>query len=68
MADIQESKESLSESLQQVISLLDKHKLIEGLVHKQEMAKHDLVESIVHKQNVSELQKNVDLLHPADVA
>ena len=68
MADIQESKESLSESLQQVISLLDKHKLIEGLVHKQEMAKHDLVESIVHKQNVSELQKKLDLLHTADVA
>lgn len=68
MADIQESKESLSESLQQVISLLDKHKLIEGLVHKQEMAKHDLVESIVHKQNLSELQKKLDLLHTADVA
>ena len=68
MADIQESKESLSESLQQVISLLEKHKLIEGLVHKQEMAKHDLVESIVHKQNLSELQKKLDLLHTADVA
>lgn len=68
MADIQESKESLSESLQQVISLLDKHKLIEGLVHKQEMTKHDLVESIVHKQNLSALQKKLDLLHTADVA
>ena len=68
MADIQESKESLSESLQQVISLLEKHKLIEGLVHKQEMAKHDLFESIVHKQNLSELQKKLDLLHTADVA
>ncbi len=68
MADIQESKESLSESLQQVISLLDKHKLIEGLVHKQEMPKHDLVESIVHKQNINELQKKLDSLHTADVA
>ena len=68
MADIQESKESLSESLQQVISLLEKHKLIEGLVHKQEMAKHDLVESIVHKQNLSKIQKKLDLLHTADIA
>lgn len=68
MADIQESKESLSQSLQQVIALLDKHRLIEGLVHKQEMVKHDLVESIVHKQNVHELQKKLDLLHTADVA
>ncbi len=68
MADIQESKESLSENLQQVISLLDKHKLIEGLVHKQAMPRHDLVESIVHKQNLNELQKKLDSLHTADVA
>lgn len=68
MADIQESKESLSESLQQVIALLEKHKLIEDLVHKQDMPKHDLIESLVHKQNLIELQKKLDLLHPADVA
>lgn len=68
MADIQESKESLSENLQQVISLLDKHKLVEDLVHKQEMPKHDLVEAIVHKQNINELQKKLDSLHTADVA
>lgn len=52
------SKESLGESLRQVIALLDKHRLLEGLVHKQDMPKHDLVEQLVHKQNVSELQKN----------
>lgn len=68
MVDNQESKESLSESLQQVIALLEKHRLVEGLVHKQDMPKHDLVESLVHKQNLSELQKKLDLLHPADVA
>lgn len=68
MADIQESKESLSESLQQVIALLEKHKLIEDLVHKQNMPKHELIESLVHKQNLIELQKKLDLLHPADVA
>jgi len=62
------SKESLGESLQQVIALLDKHKLVEGLVHKQDMPKHDLVERLVHKQNDSELQKKLDALHPADVA
>lgn len=68
MSDKQEIKESLSESLQQVISLLEKHKLVESLVHKQDMPKHDLVESLVHKQNISELQKRLDVLHPADVA
>jgi magnesium transporter len=68
MAEIQESKESLQESLQQVISLLNKHKLVEGLVHKQDMPNQSLVESLVHKQNIAELQKKLDALHPADVA
>jgi magnesium transporter len=64
----QDIKESLQETLQQVITLLNKHKMIEELVHKQEMPKHALVESLVHKQNLVELQKKLDLLHPADVA
>lgn len=68
MADTQESKESLQESLQQVIALLNKHRLVEELVHKQDMPRHDLVESLVHKQNLNELQKKLDELHPADVA
>lgn len=72
MSDRQEvkeiPKESLSESLQQVISLLEKHRLIEDLVHKQDMPKHALVEQLVHKQNLIELQKKLDALHPADVA
>jgi magnesium transporter len=68
MVDNQDSKESLSESLQQVISLLDKHRLVESLVHSQQMPNHELVESLVHKQNLQELQKKLDALHPADVA
>jgi len=68
MAEIQESKESLQESLQQVIALLNKHKLVEGLVHKQDMPKQALVETLVHRQNLAELQKKLDVLHPADVA
>lgn len=68
MAENTEAKESLSESLQQVIALLDKHRLVESLVHKQDMPKHDLVELLVHRQNLNELQKKLDVLHPADVA
>ncbi|MCB4810228.1 magnesium transporter [Methylovorus menthalis] len=68
MADIQESKESLQESLQQVITLLSKHRLVEDLIHKQDMPKQQLVETLVHKQNLAELQKKLDTLHPADVA
>ncbi|MFD0913603.1 magnesium transporter [Methylophilus luteus] len=65
---VSESKESLSETLQQVINLLGKHKLVEHVVHKQDMPNHGLVESLVHKQNLNILQHKLDQLHPADVA
>lgn len=68
MAETQDSKESLSKNLQQVITLLEKHRLVEELVHNQSMHNHDIVESLVHKQNLVELQRKLDLLHPADVA
>ena len=74
LPEVKESlKESLGESLQQVISLLEKHKLVENLVHKQAVAKHDqpkqdLVELLVHKQNLRELQKKLETLHTADIA
>ncbi len=68
MADNDQIKESLQESLQQVIHLLNKHRLVEELVHKQDMPKHDLVETLVHKQNLAELRTKLDELHPADVA
>ncbi|MBU3737253.1 MAG: magnesium transporter, partial [Methylobacterium sp.] len=68
MAEAQQSKESLQQSLQQVIHLLNKHRLVEELVHKQHMPRHQLVESLVHKRNVFELQHKLDELHPADVA
>ena len=68
MTEIQDTKESLSESLQQVIALLDKHRLVESIVHKQDMPKHDLIESLVHQQNLSELRRKLDVLHSADVA
>lgn len=68
MSENEQSKESLQESLRQVIELLNKRKLVEELVHKQDMPKHDLVEGLVHKQNLVKLQKKLDELHPADVA
>jgi magnesium transporter len=61
-------KESLQESLQQVVDLLNRQRLVENLVHKQDMPRHELVENLVHKQNLAELQLKLDKLHPADVA
>lgn len=60
--------QSVQEALEQVRTLLQKHRIVEGIVHKQDMPRHELVESLVHKQNLAELQKKLDKLHPADVA
>ncbi len=68
MTDKKDSKDSLIVLLEQVVSLLEKHRLIENLVHKQEMPKHELVESLVHRQNKIQLQTILEKLHPADVA
>lgn len=68
MSDRQDLKESLSETLQQIITLLEKHKLVENIVHRQDMHNHELVEGLVHKQNKIELQQKLEHLHPADVA
>jgi len=68
MTDINDAKESLSETLEQVVSLLEKHQLVEDLVHKQAMPKHELVESLVQRQNRIALQNILAELHPADVA
>ena len=58
----------VEDSLRLVMDSLARHKLVEELVHKQDMPRHELVESLVHKQNLADLSKKLDGLHPADVA
>ncbi len=62
------TQESLQESLQQVLLLLDKHKMLVELAHKQESPNQGLVKNLVHKQNLIELRKKLDTLHSADIA
>jgi magnesium transporter len=54
--------------LKEVQQLLSRHRLVEDLVHRQDMPRHDLVESLVHKQHLAELQHKLDSLHSADIA
>lgn len=63
-----QAHEPVEDSLKQVMDLLARHKLVESLVHKQDMPRHELVESLVHKQNLAELSQKLETLHPADVA
>jgi magnesium transporter len=68
VANKRKRTESVQEALEQVRELLHKHRIVESLVHEQQMPRHELVESLVHKQNLAELQRRLDKLHPADVA
>ena len=60
--------EDLREDLREVQDLLRRHRIVEGLVRRQEIPGHELVESLVHQQNVAELRAKLDLIHPADIA
>jgi magnesium transporter len=70
MSEVRETPapESVQEHLHEIQALLDKQRLVEELVHKQQMPRHELVETLVHKQHLAELQKRLDQLHPADIA
>lgn len=63
-----EHEEDLQHRLREVQALLARHRVVEDLVHRQEMPRHELVETLVHKQNVAELQNKLDAMHSADVA
>jgi magnesium transporter len=60
--------DDVQQHLREVQELLARQKLVEDLVHRQDMPRHDLVESLVHKQHVVELRTKLDALHPADIA
>ena len=68
MAELDETRPGVHDSLRRVSELLHKHELVESLVHRQEGPRQELVESLVHKLHFVELQKLLDAQHPADVA
>jgi len=60
--------DELQAHLEEVQALLGKHRLVEELVHRQEMPRHELVEDMVHKQHLQQLHVRLDKMHPADIA
>jgi magnesium transporter len=60
--------ESVQDHFATVKDLLNRQKLVENLVHRQEMPRHDLVESLVHKQNLVELERLLDKLSTTVIA
>lgn len=60
--------DELQAHLEEVQSLLGKHRVVEDLVHRQEMPRHELVEDLVHKQHLQQLHARLEKMHPADIA
>lgn len=55
-------------SLRTVQDLLSKHRLVEEMLHKQDMPRHELVESMVQKQHLVELRSQLARMEPAEIA
>ena len=54
-------------SLQTVLDLLGKQKIIEDMVRTQASRQHDLVETVVHRQHLAELQTVLSRQSPAEI-
>lgn len=60
--------ESIQESRAKVKGMIERHKLVEDLVHRQDMQRHDLVEGMVHRNNLSELSRLLEKLETQAIA
>ena len=55
-ARLRPSPHRIEDHLRQIVKLLEKHRLVEGLVGRDRASpRHDLVESLVHRQHLAEL-------------
>ena len=68
MKNERERKESLSIVIEQINNLLEKHKIVETLVEKQDAPKQKIIKNLVNKQNINKLERLLVNLHPADIA
>lgn len=62
------SEARLQESLAEITRLLDRHRVLKTLTHRQEGPRHDIIEGLQHRQNLAELDKRLRTMHPADIA
>jgi magnesium transporter len=60
--------DDVQQHLREVQELLARQKVVEDLVHRQDMPRHELVENLVHKQHEASLRAKLDELHLADIA
>ena len=62
------SERRLAVSRDEIVRLLDRHRVLEAMAHQQDSPKRDLLEQLQHKQNVAELPSGCETMHAADIA
>ena len=62
------SRQAVHELQDEVVRLLERHRVLTSLASRQQTRRHDLLEQMQHRQNLVELQRHLRLQHPADVA
>ena len=62
------SEAGLQRNLAEITRLLEKHRVLESLTHRQEGPRRDLLENLQHRQNEAELRKRLRMMHAADLA
>lgn len=60
--------EDLQYNLREVQALLQKQKMVGGLVEGEQMPRQDQIERLAQKRHLAELRAKLDRLHPADIA
>lgn len=68
MQEPRKSLDILEDHLNHVRKQLQKHRVVESMVHEPDPGKHVLIESLVHRQNLADLCNRLARLHIADVA
>jgi len=58
----------LQQSLTEITALLERHRVLAAMTHRQQGPRRDLLESLQHRQNRNELRKRLRMMHAADVA
>ena len=60
--------EDLDARTDEIVRLLERHRVLTTLAGRQQTARRDLLEQMQRRENLAELQRHVRGLHPADLA
>ena len=62
------SQSRLQQNLTEIARLLDRHRVLDTLIHRQAGPKRDLLENLQRRQNLVELNRRLRGMHAADAA